>query len=256
MAETTEKWRTWDGDGGYGETLYKRAVGDLPEMESSKAAARRIQALWTPGETILDVGCGAGHYLRSLRRELGPDVAYTGADATRNYVELARKAFADDAKATFEQADIFNLPFADGSYDIVMCNNVLLHLPSIAKPLTELVRVARRALVIRMLCGDRTFLIRDVRPGNPEIDANGEPTSFNHFNIYSRAYVSSVLEALPGVSAVRIEDDQDFDAAAVNCSRQENDNRFNSTRMVGNTQVNGCILQPWAFVYVTKTVST
>jgi len=252
MQPSKESWRTWNHDNAYGDVLYRRAVGELPEMESSKAAARRMKPLVGKGDRVLDVGCGAGHYLVSLRRELGVQFDYTGADATAHYLDLAAKAFANDTNARFQQADIFNLPFADCSYDVVMCNNVLLHLPSIAKPLSELVRVTKKKLLVRMLCGERTFMIRDVWPGDHEFDEQGQPNVFNHYNIYSKSYVSSLLKAMPEVAEFSIEDDKDFILSQVGNSAAENNFRFNGTYVLDNWQVNGYILQPWAFVTVHK----
>jgi len=34
-----ENWRIWDKDKEYGDLFFKRAIGELPEMESSKALA-------------------------------------------------------------------------------------------------------------------------------------------------------------------------------------------------------------------------
>ena len=132
-----DKWKVWDRDDGYGEVLYKRAVGELPEMESSKKIARILKKYITKNESVLDVGCGAGHYLKSLRREIGNSFAYLGIDATPDYINQAKKAFENDGKSYFMRADIYDIKLPDNSYDIVMCNNVLLHLPSINKPLSE-----------------------------------------------------------------------------------------------------------------------
>ena len=74
----------------------------------------------------------------------------------------------------------YNLSFASASFDIVVCSNVLLCLPDIVKPLRELIRVARKTVLIRFLCHERTYLIRDVHPGDPDLDENGEPHAFNY----------------------------------------------------------------------------
>ena len=47
---------------------YKRAIGKFPEMETSKAMAKIIKKILINEDKILDVGCGSGHFLRSLRR--------------------------------------------------------------------------------------------------------------------------------------------------------------------------------------------
>ena len=86
-----DKWKVWDRDAGYGEVLYKRAVGELPEMESSKKIACVLKKYITKNESVLDVGCGVGHYLKSLRREIGNTFSYLGVDATRHYIDQAKK---------------------------------------------------------------------------------------------------------------------------------------------------------------------
>ena len=93
-----ETWRVWDTEPGYGNLLYRRATGDLPEMESSKVVARLVKDWLRGGDAILDVGCGSGHYLRSLRRHISSDFSYTGVDATAAYIDLARQAWQGDAR--------------------------------------------------------------------------------------------------------------------------------------------------------------
>ena len=197
-----DKWRKpWLDKLGeqYGDRLFSRAIGEAPEMESSKAVAARLRGVARPADQILDVGCGAGHYLRSLTRILPFTFQYTGVDATPRYVELARQAFASSPNAVFKTGDIYALPFADASYDLVMSNNLLLHLPSIQKPLQELCRVARRHVLVRTLVGERSFRIQEVRGSGDEFDENGEPHDFAYFNIYSKGYIEFLLGSIPFV---------------------------------------------------------
>ena len=108
MNASREPRRIWDQNQEYGEILFKRAIGDLPEMESAKAIAGMVKELIRPNDLILDVGCGAGHYLRSLRQEI-TDVPfqYMGIDATASSIKLARKAWSGDHRAKFEVGDVF-----------------------------------------------------------------------------------------------------------------------------------------------------
>jgi SAM-dependent methyltransferase len=257
MTKPTGNWRVWDKNDSYGELLYRRAVGELPEMESSKATAKQMKGIVRAGDCVLDVGCGAGHYLRSLRRVIKRSFDYTGADATANYIKLARKAWAQDQHAHFSVEDAFKLSFADQSFDLVMSCNLFLHLPSIRQPLAELVRVARRAVIIRTLVGERSFRIKEVQPAvgrkpGDEFDADGEPRHFNYYNIYSQAYVSHLLKGNPAVRKFRILPDHDFNRRALTADAKRQGAAVNSTRVLGDWQVNGCILQPWQFVVVEK----
>lgn len=251
-SDRNERWRTWDGDQAYGDLLYQRATGALPEMESSKALARRVAKLWQPGDNIMDVGCGAGHYLVSLRREIKDDFDYAGVDATAAYIELAQKAFADDQRARFGRADIYNLSFTSASFDIVVCSNVLPCLPDIVKPLRELVRVARKTVLIRFLCSDRTYLIRDVHPHDADLDDSGEPYLFNYLNIYSRRYVDHILNRMADVAGYTIEDDREFAHEAIGSALSNDRPDRSATGIVGGYQVSGCILLPWSFLTVHK----
>ena len=244
-------WKVWDRDNAYGELLYKRAVGDLPEMESSKRIARELHKIMNSGETILDVGCGAGHYLRSLRRELGKSFSYVGCDATEQYIDLAKRAFSGDGRASFRVSDIFALDFPDDSFDIVICNNLLLHLPSIEKPLQELTRVAKKMVIVRTLCGNRSFRIMDVTPQDDggEFLPEGDPKAFYYYNIYSQSYISYLLSANSKVRSWELTKDQEFDNKRIEESAKEHSN-VNATHILGDYQVNGYILQPWVILTI------
>lgn len=250
MNDSWSRGAGWHEDTAYGEVFFKRAVGELPEMESSKAAARRVCELIRPDDHLLDAGCGAGHYLRSLRRIVPVPFSYTGTDVAPHYIDLGRRAFAHDDTAAFEVANIDALQFPDRSFDIVMCNNVLLHLRSIGKPLAELCRVARRRVLVRTLIGDRSFLIREVRGDGDGLDEEGEPLEYNWYNIWSKAHVANVLSRLPRVHRFQIDSDRDFDGERIEEAAADHPQAANVTRIFGEWQINGYILQPWCFLSI------
>ncbi|NOR57099.1 MAG: methyltransferase domain-containing protein, partial [Sulfurimonas sp.] len=138
-----DNWKVWDDSPEYGDNFYQRSIDEKEEMESSKSAAKIVSTIIKDKDIVLDVGCGAGHYLASLDKRVETNFSYHGVDATEHYIELAKKAY--NGKSTeyrdvpsFNQEDIFNLSESDGYADVVMCNNVLLHLPKIEKPISEL----------------------------------------------------------------------------------------------------------------------
>jgi ubiquinone/menaquinone biosynthesis C-methylase UbiE len=149
-----DTWRIWNQEDEYGQVFYKRATGEFPEMESSKAVANLLKDIIQDSDRILDVGCGSGHYLKSLISTINCNFLYTGIDATFRYIELAKKAFSNQNNTEFMVGDIFDIPVEDNRFDVVMCNNVLLHLPSVQKPINELIRVSKRFVVIRTLIGN------------------------------------------------------------------------------------------------------
>lgn len=253
MEKWRKEWLSTEEGKAYGELFFKRATGELPEMESSKAAAKRAAGLLTgQGRRIVDVGCGAGHYYRSLRAAIGGDFQYLGVDATPLYVKLAGEAFNSDRNASFMEGDIFSLPLEDRTADLVMCNNVLLHLPSIAKPLRELVRVAARTVLIRTLVSDKSYVVKDVAPdpGGDEFDEEGEPKNFHFLSIYSERYVERVIRSTGRVRAIGFERDIDFDSQKVADTGELLKHAWDKTGVMGGMQVSGMLLLPWTWITV------
>ena len=254
MINKKENWKVWDKDREYGERFYDRIKGDLPEMESSKALAKILKNEIIEGDNILDVGCGCGHYLKSLLTESKTTFNYTGVDATKYYIELAKKAWSDQKNTNFFIGDIFDLPFEDNSFDIVYCCNVFLHLPSVYKPLQELTRVTKKLVVIRSLFSDRSFRIQDVHKTTntdetEEFNSNGEPTSFHFYNIYSTDYIKSITRKLGITNEVKFSIDNEYDPEKI----IQEFKKFSSddqSHIVDGNQVNGCILQPWQFAKI------
>lgn len=246
----------------YADIFKKRAVGDLPEMESSKAAAKKMAASFNDGDSILDVGCGAGHYLVSYDKALqGKKFHYTGVDVTPKYIEIAQEVFGNRQDVDFLVGSIYKIPFADKTFDIVVCNNVLLHLPEVRIAIRELLRVTKKVLIIRALVGDKSYRIKDIYTKKDmdfftsEIDTfdeNGEPKDFSFYNIYSKKYISAVVEDTTPGATVIIEADQDFDSENLARNKGDFKNRTNATTLVNGMQVNGNIILPWSFVIVHK----
>lgn len=252
----------WKKDSLYADIFKKRAAGDLPEMESSKAAAKKLAGVFAEGDSILDVGCGAGHYLVSYDRVLqGKKFRYTGVDITPKYIKIAQEVFGDRKDVDFLVGSIYKIPFTNKKFDIVVCNNVLLHLPEVRTAIRELLRVTKRALIIRTLVGDKSYRIKDIYTKQDmdfftsEIDTfdeNGEPKDFSFYNIYSKKYINAVIEESAHGAGVVIEADNDFDSKKMARNKMDFQNRTNATAVIGGMQVNGNIILPWSFVIVNK----
>lgn len=90
------------------------------------------------GQTrCLDVGCGTGNsYALEFRRRGAP---YQGVDISPQAVEMARAA-GINAQVI---GDAAQLPFADGSFDLVLCIEVLEHLFAPDRAAVEIHRVLR-----------------------------------------------------------------------------------------------------------------
>jgi ubiquinone/menaquinone biosynthesis C-methylase UbiE/uncharacterized protein YbaR (Trm112 family) len=94
-------------------------------------------------ESVLDVGGGEG-YLAALVRDLCRAKTVHSSDLSVEACQRAGEIFDIQGLA----ADTTRLPFADNSYDLVICSEVLEHLSRPVLAIGELARVARKFVVI------------------------------------------------------------------------------------------------------------
>jgi SAM-dependent methyltransferase len=102
-----------------------------------------------PGERMLDLGCGFGrHAFEAARRGAEVVALDAGQDEVEGVVAMfnamqAEGELVPDAPAAAVQGDALHLPFADGSFDRVICSEVLEHIPDDLGAMRELTRVLR-----------------------------------------------------------------------------------------------------------------
>ncbi|MFT4641182.1 MAG: 2-aminoethylphosphonate-pyruvate transaminase [Verrucomicrobiales bacterium] len=76
-------------------------------------------------QTVLDAGCGTGTCLAELRGQIGK---LHGLELNTGMQQVAKDRFADDPDVQVAQGSITELGFADGTFNGVVCNQVLHHL--------------------------------------------------------------------------------------------------------------------------------
>lgn len=118
------------------------AVGSFAGVTYFHAHARTALQL---GETVIDLGCGAGLDALLAAEAVGPDGRVLAVDLSAEMVALAR-ANARAAGATnlrVEQSPVEALPFADASADAVQANGVFNLSPEKERAAREAWRVLR-----------------------------------------------------------------------------------------------------------------
>lgn len=94
--------------------------------------------------SILDVGCGEGFILEHLRQE-GVSTRLEGVEYNKHSIFLGKQLHPH---ITIREGDIYQLPYENNSFDVVLCSEVLEHLEYPEKALVELNRVARKYAII------------------------------------------------------------------------------------------------------------
>jgi SAM-dependent methyltransferase len=107
------------------------------------------------GSVVLEVGCGVGAQTLTLARQ-SPGARFVSVDISADSLaEAERRAdLAGLTNVEFRQADVFALPFADGSFDHVFVCFVLEHLTRPVEALTILRRLLRPGGTITVIEGD------------------------------------------------------------------------------------------------------
>ena len=117
---------------------------------------RRIETLYKLAaprarDRILEVGCGAGHVLQRF-----DNVRRVGLDLSPTMLGRARARLGPDVPLARGSAEY--LPFADGSFDVVLCTEVLEHTQHPERVIAELMRVAtRHARVVVSIPNERNI---------------------------------------------------------------------------------------------------
>src|ERR1700694_1540960 len=80
---------------------------------------------------VLDVGCGSSRIMGAIPGMIGLDI------------QLHKLRYAGRYGNPIVHGSIFELPFADASFDCVICSEVIEHIPAQEKPFDELTRVLK-----------------------------------------------------------------------------------------------------------------
>lgn len=124
---------------------------------------------------VLEVGCGTGVTTRALA--LWPDVGtVVGVDVAPFLLSKARSLAQDLPNLTFREADGRSLPFEDETFDVVVFDTTLTHVPGPERALAEALRVLRPLGWLAIFDGDYatiTVAIGDHDPLQDCVDALG-----------------------------------------------------------------------------------
>ena len=146
---------------------YSEEFLQLLHRRSASTHAAHLLPHLSPGQRVLDFGCGPGTISVGLATEIAPGELH-GIDMEESQLNMARAA----AKAgghnnvTFHVGDVIALPFDDNFFEVAHCHAVLMHVPDTDATLAEVKRVLKPGGII----SSREFILGSsfLEPGAEE----------------------------------------------------------------------------------------
>ena len=130
--------------------------------------------------TILDAGCGEGFTMNKLSKNgIGKEIE--GIEYMKEAISLGKKLYSDLAN---KQGSVYELPYKDNSFDLVICTEVLEHLEEPAKALKEILRVSKKYLIISVP-NEPLFMVSNFLRGKNLSRLGNDMGHINHWNPFS-----------------------------------------------------------------------
>lgn len=128
-------------------------------------------------ESILDAGCGEGFTMDKLiQNQMGKRVE--GVEYSKEAIALGKKLFPH---LTIRQGSVYNLPYKDNSFDLIICTEVLEHLEEPAKAIKEMLRVSKKYLIISVP-NEPFFMLSNFLRGKNLLRLGNDVGHINHWN--------------------------------------------------------------------------
>lgn len=95
------------------------------------------------GARVLELGCGSGSVWVGHEAVIAKCAELVMTDFSEGMLATARKNVGERANVTYRQVDIQDIPFEKDSFDVIIANMMLYHVPDLQKGLSEVARVLK-----------------------------------------------------------------------------------------------------------------
>jgi len=132
---------------------------------------------------ILELGCGNGAQWADRIASLPTECEVVLSDFSEGMVNAAKERYTEHKAFSFQQIDIQNISFTDGTFDAIIANHMLYHVPDLPRGLTEVRRVLKSGGVFYASTlgngGMQPYLHGVFKRFNPDTNAFATQFSFN-----------------------------------------------------------------------------
>ena len=172
---------------------------------------------------------------------------------------LQKKIWKNNKNISFKLGWAQKIPYKKNQFDIVVCSNVLTHIPEITKPLKEMLRVTQKYLILRTPVHDKSYRIQmvlnskwfkftNVLPEN-EFDSKGNPRAYEYFDVHSKDFLKSVIKNINPNTKIKFIKDNFFSSNKIMNKKEK---KLASTKVIKGMQVTDLLIVPHHFLIIKK----
>lgn len=177
----SREWEIWDEERA---EYYEKTYGLSGQAKAAHASRMKLAQTLIEGKTVLDVGCGVGHFY-----PYASSYGYTGIDSSPDMIKKAKNNFPD---GVFKIGDIYDLSEHEVC-DSTLSQSLFIHLPDFEKPIKQLWSRTRKVMVFSIPVGRiKTINHREMK--DKYLISHREP----------KDYVIGFCKSLPGVDEVTL----------------------------------------------------
>ena len=148
---------------------YAKVRGSQSQLEAYRKQAAQLTAGLPEGATVLEVAPGPGYL--AIEMAGSGRVRVTALDISHTFVQIAGdNAHTAGVSVDFRQGDVAGMPFADGSFDLVVCQAAFKNFTLPRTALAEMHRVLRAG---------GTAVIQDMSRDASHADIEAEVAAMN-----------------------------------------------------------------------------
>src|SRR5436309_11858253 len=173
------------------------------QIEDWRKQAADLTSSLPDGVDVLEVAPGPGYFAIEMARLNRFHV--TGLDISHTFVEIAREnARQAGVSVDFQQGNASSMPFAEGSFDLIICQAAFKNFSQPGKAIDEMYRVLRgggMAVIQDMWKDAPDATVRQEVNARPLGRVNGYETGWTLRTLRRRAYTKEQFERLATASA-------------------------------------------------------
>src|SRR2546421_835060 len=182
---------------------YTRIRHSGNQIEEWRKQAAQLTGGLPNGADVLEVAPGPGYFAIEMARL--DRLHVTGLDISHTFVEIAREnAWQAGASVDFQQGNASSMPFAEGSFDLIICQAAFKNFSQPGKAIDEMYRVLRgggMAILQDMWEDASDAAIRAQANSMPLGPVNAFMTGWTLRTLRRRAYTKEQFERLATASA-------------------------------------------------------